>query len=163
MPPHLLCCCTHVVEILHDGELLCLSGITSLAWHWPQWEYLHHGNRQTLQTNTWFIVPLFVQAWESDRKKCSSSRWNLAGCHLYSHDVTNGTKQWKKWEVFKNYYLIPQSHSYDWWTRMSYFISVLLFNINKMPINIHEPLFINCNHRSVIDTKVQGKRTEQSI
>lgn len=69
----------------------------------------------------------------------------------------------KKCEVFKNYYLILQSHSYDWWIYMSYFIFVLLFNANKISINTHEPLFINCNNRLVVNTKVQGKKLRKAF
>ena len=31
------------------------SNITQVAWYWLHWEYLHHGNQQTLQTRVFFF------------------------------------------------------------------------------------------------------------
>lgn len=65
--------------------------------------------------------------------------------------------------LFKNYYLILQSQSCDWWTYMSYFNFIPLFNIDKISINIHGHLLINYNHRLTVDTKAQKKQSMKTF
>lgn len=45
--------------------------------------------------------------------------------------------------LFKNYLILQVTPVIE---HMSYFNVILLFNINKISINIHEHLFINCSH-----------------
>lgn len=101
-----------------------------MSWEQPWQEYLHHGNRQKLQTNTWLIA-LFTRSFWRRSLQCSHCGWNFRLTCLYLLHCECTMHQIQDWIIQSSKDFIHTNEECVECQNMSIFVFPLILKIHS--------------------------------